>query len=71
MIIMSSDATNRLIENIVAMGGAGAGGTIGWMSFGRWIEALAIAAACALVGLIVKEAYNFCKRRIIKKLNDE
>lgn len=64
MDIMTSETSNRLVENIVAMVGGGSGGTIAWLTFGGWIEAIGVAAACTISGLLIKELYNFCKRRI-------
>lgn len=66
MNIMTPETSNRLVENIVAMSSGGVGGTLGWMAFGGWLEAIAVAAACTIAGLTVKELWNFCKRKIKK-----
>jgi hypothetical protein len=55
----------KLIDNLPEIFG-GSGSIIGLITVGKIIEVLLFAALGALVGLMVKEIWNYCKKKICK-----
>lgn len=62
---------HKIIDNLPQIFGSG-GSIIGLITFGKVIEVLFFAAIGALVGLIIKEIWNWCKRKLgIENKNQE
>jgi len=51
----------RLVDNLPELFG-GSGSIIGLITLGKVLEVLVFAAIGAIVGLIIKEVWSFCKK---------
>ena len=60
---------HRIIDNLPQILGS-SGSILGLITLGKVIEVLVFAVIGATVGLIIKEIWSYCKKRI-KLINDD